>query len=279
MTTISKPRLGFRQALIGSATLGLASAMALAPLPRLLGGIAHAQTTTTHGHSSGTTRVSPSGKGGYGQMGKTGTADSGTSTDESDKKGPKFSGGTNTRKPDEGTRGGRPAWAKEGIPSVELGRLNVARAPKTVIDKALATATADWATTSSTLMTLTAVGQPTLTMTVAQFYSLPAAEFARIVATYYESVTRIDSPLENLALLREVRTTGTSPLAGVTPASANDLVAIFLGSASDKTIPISVATVTAVNTILGLPALTPESTSYIAAQAEAVRLAILAGHG
>ena len=58
-----------------------------------------------------------------------------------------------------------------------------------------------------------------------------------------------------------------------------DLVGIFLGSASDKTIPVTNDTVTAIYTILKLPALTPEQTATIAADAEAVRLAILAGHG
>jgi hypothetical protein len=36
--------------------------------------------------------------------------------------------------------GGRPVWADDGIPEVELGRLNVARSPSHVLDKALAEA-------------------------------------------------------------------------------------------------------------------------------------------
>ena len=66
---------------------------------------------------------------------------------------------------------------------------------------------------------------------------------------------------------------------GVTPASTTDLAAIFLGSASDKTIAVTAETVTAINTILQLPALTPEQTADLAAKAEAVREAISIGHG
>ena len=216
-------------------------------------------------------------QGHYGQGGSTGT-ETGEDTTDSDKKGPRFGGGDNTRKPESGTQGGRPVWAKEGIPAVELGRLSVARAPATVLDHAFTEVIANWATTGTTVMTLTADGQPTLTMTVAQLYSMPATEFARIVQTYYPAIVRIDSPLENLSLLKNVESTGTTALTGVTPSSVADLAAIFLGSASDKTIAISGDTVIAINTILGLPTMTPEQVADVAAKAEAVRVAILTGH-
>ena len=213
-----------------------------------------------------------------GQGGSTGTesGEDGTSTD---KKGPQFGGGSNTRKPAQGTTGGRPVWAKEGIPEVELGRLSVARSPEHVLDHAFTEVVSNWATTGTTVMTLTADGQPTLVLTVAQLYSLSALEFAHVVQTYYDSIVRVDSPLENLSLIKNLATTGTTALTGVTPASKDDLIAIFLGSASDKTIAITADTVTAVNTILGLPTLTPEQTADIALKADAVRLAILSGHG
>jgi hypothetical protein len=203
-----------------------------------------------------------------------------TTTDEtdSDKKGPRFGGGENTRKPGAGTQGGRPVWAKEGIPAVELGRLSVARAPDAVLQRAFTEVITNWSTLGTTVLTLTAPDQPTLQMTVAQLYSLPALEFAKIVQTYYDSVLRIDSPLENLALMKNLATTGTTALTGVTPSSTIGLEAIFLGSASDKEITISADTVTAMNTILGLPTLTPTQTADLAAQADAVRAAILAGH-
>ena len=84
----------------------------------------------------------------------------------------------------EGTTGGRPVWAKEGIPEVELGRLSVAQAPASVLKHAFDEVTANWSTIGPTVMTLTAEGQPTLTMTVAQLYSLPADQFAHIVQTW-----------------------------------------------------------------------------------------------
>ena len=149
------------------------------------------------------------GRGHYGQGGSTGeeSSDEGTSDD---KKGPRFGGGENARKPGEGATGGRPVWAKEGIPEVELGRLSVARAPASVLKHAFDEVTANWSTIGPTVMTLTAEGQPTLTMTVAQLYSLPADQFAHIVQTYYDSIVRINSPLENLSLLKDVRINNTT---------------------------------------------------------------------
>ena len=88
----------------------------------------------------------------------------------------------------------------------------------------------------------------------------------------------IDSPLQNLALLKDLLD-GTSALtgAGVTT-GVSDLAAMLLGAASDKTVPISVDTVIAVTTILGTP-VTGAAAAQLAAEAEAIRIAILAGHG
>lgn len=63
------------------------------------------------------------------------------------------------------------------------------------------------------------------------------------------------------------------------PASQLDLAAIFLGSASDKSIPISEDKVTAVNRILGLVEMDAEDRTVLAGKAETVREAILVGHG
>ncbi len=288
-------KAGLHKALLGTVALSVGVATPLLSGGRIsLVSVAHAQTQSGggggsmgangSGHAPGTSGQSM-GQGGstgmnghYGQGGSTGTetGDEGTSPD---KQGPRYGGGENSRQPAAGTSGGRPAWAKEGIPSVELGRLSVARAPAHVLDHAFSETVTNWATMGTTVMELTADGQETLTMTVAQFYSLPADQFAYIVKTYYSSIVRIDSPLENLSLLKSFALTNVSPLTGVTPASRDDMIAIYLGSASDKTIPITVDTVTAVNTILGLPALTPEETADIQAKAEDVRLAILSGHG
>ncbi|MDE2006802.1 MAG: hypothetical protein KGI51_09570 [Rhodospirillales bacterium] len=297
MTTRTTAHATFRSVLrttvLGAATLGVAL---WTPLPTSLHGLAGGQAfaqSSTHGsgggsgsgssHAPGTSGAgmgqggSSAARGHNGQGGSTGTesGDEGTSPD---KKGPRYGGGPNSRKPAAGTTGGRPVWAKEGIPAVELGRLSVARAPEHVLDHAFTEVVSNWSTVGTTVLTLTADGQPTLTMTVAQLYSLPALEFAKIVQTYYSSITRIDSPLENLSLIKNYTLTGTTALTGVKPASSNDLYAIFLGSASDKTIPISTDTVLAVNTILGLPTLTEAQLADIAAKAEAVRVAIDTGH-
>lgn len=157
--------------------------------------------------------------------------------------------------------GGPPVWAREGIPDVELGRLNVSRAPAHVLDRALNEAVNEY--------------DPAMT----GFYSQDAESAAAQLAADYQNVPRIDSPLQNLALYKQVLNEGGSPLPGVTPASTLDMAAIFLGSASDKGIPVSSDTVTAVNAILGLPAMSPADTAALAAKAEAVRSGIATGHG
>ena len=287
MTTRKTTTTGLRRALLASAALGIA--LWMPPLRQPGGGIGTPALAQTQGAGSGGGHAPGSSGAGMGRGGSTGVqghhgqgGSTGTETGEegtsSDRQGPRFGGGANSRRPTGDTTGGRPVWAKEGIPAVELGRLSVARAPASVLDHAFTEVVSNWATTGTTVMTLTAEGQPTLVMTVAQLYSLPAIEFARIVQTYYSSIVRIDSPLENLSLLKNLAITNTIALTGVTVASKDDMIAIFLGSASDKTIPISTDTVLAVNTILGLPTLTSAELSDIAVKAEAVRSAINTGH-
>lgn len=155
-------------------------------------------------------------------------------------------------------RGQRPVWAQEGIPEVELGRLNVSRAPGHVLARAEAEA-------------------------MAALYSLDADQAAALLKANFSDISRYDSPLQNLALYKDVMTFGVTQLRdidqGLEPASQLDLAAIFLGSASDKTIPISEDTVTALNRILDLVELSSEERSTLATKAETVREAILVGHG
>lgn len=162
-------------------------------------------------------------------------------------------------------RGRRPVWAQEGIPEVELGRLNVSRAPGHVLARAEGEALA------------------TYSEAMAELYNLDADQAATLLRSSFRDVSRYDSPLQNLALYKDVMTFGDSQLGAidpnVVPASQLDLAAIFLGSASDKTIPISENTVTALNRILGLVQLDPEDRSTLATKAETVREAILVGHG
>lgn len=157
-----------------------------------------------------------------------------------------------------GNAGGRPPWAQEGIHEVELGCLSVVRSPDRVLDRALAEALASF------------------TPAMAEFYSQPLDEVILSLSTEFESQSYIDSPLQNLALFKGVLD-GSTSLPGVS-ASPGTLAAVFLGTASDKSIPISTDTVRAVTTILGVP-LSEGNAATLAAQAEAVRIAILAGHG
>lgn len=173
---------------------------------------------------------------------------------DSEGRGPRY-GKTNDPK------GGKPVWAQEGIPEVELGRLNVARSPDHVLqrayDEALSNFTAEMAT----------------------FYNLSLSEAVAELSLNFRALTYIDSPLQNLALLKDALD-GSSVLnahPGVSN-SVNTLEAMFLGTASDKTIPITADSVVAVTTILGFKLTQAEATT-LATNAEAIRIAVLAGHG
>ena len=155
---------------------------------------------------------------------------------------------------------GRPGWAQEGIPEVELGRLNVARSPDHVLDRAYAEALS------------------TFSEDVAAFYRLDLAAMERELATNWDNIRIIDSPLQNLALLRDALD-GRSVLrdAGI-ETDNNTLLAVFLGTASDKSMPVTTDTALAISAILGRP-LSQSEAAALAEQAERIRQAILEGHG
>ncbi len=155
---------------------------------------------------------------------------------------------------------GRPVWAQEGIPDVELGRLNVVRSPTQVLDRAYAEAIA------------------TFTPSMASFYSLTLDQMIAELSLNWDDVEIIDSPLQNLALFRQ-GLTGPSALLSMGVANSNDtIMAAFLGTAADKNLPISPETAYAIAMILG-QTLTPDQASDLATDAERIRIAILAGHG
>lgn len=158
-------------------------------------------------------------------------------------------------------RGRRPVWAQEGIPEVELGRLNVGRAPGFVLARAENEALKEF------------------TDSMASLYQLSAEEAATLFKDNYNDLVRIHSPVQNLALYKDIMTFNQTQLPGVTPASTFDLAAIFLGSASDKNIPISENSVIAINRILGLVEMNQEDIATLANKAESVRASILIGHG
>ena len=222
------------------------------------------------GHSSGD-RTS----GGHSSLprGHSGSHDSGDDglDNEEDGQGGAKHGGHDSRGDHDTVHGGRaledrvfgddrPVWAREGIPAVELGRLNVGRAPGHVLARAEAEALSEY------------------TVAMAELYNLSAEQAAALLQTGYDSVARIDSPLQNLALYKDVMTFGRSQLPGLDN-DRLELAAIFLGSAADKNVPISEDTVTAINRILGLVEPSPAERAELAIKADAVRAAIYSGHG
>ncbi|NNU80038.1 hypothetical protein HMH01_06255 [Halovulum dunhuangense] len=223
-----------------TAAVALTALLAAAAIPM---GAAHAQGQGSGGNAS-------AGAGG-------GNPDAGnrptTSSAGDDGRGPQ------ANRPGE-TGGGKPVWAQEGIPAVELGRLSVVRSPDHVLEAAYTEALA------------------TLTDDMVDFYNLSFGDLIAELSLNFDSLSFIDSPLQNLALLDDALD-GTSALADAgVGTSARQLSAIFLGVASDKTLPISEDTVIAVTTILG-HALTDAEISALADDAEDVRIAVLAGHG
>lgn len=221
----------------------------------------HSDGGSSGGHSDGGALGGPSGgAGGHAGSG----SDRGQGGPSADSEG---RGGPQSR-PSAGTRGGKPVWAQEGIPEVELGRLNVVRAPAKVLDRQLAEVLSTWNPATALPGGIT----------LAQLYSMSAADFAAYISKYFSdpSFTMIDSPLANLALLKDLLLDGKTQLTGVSPASIDQLAAILIGSASDKTVPITTDTVIAVTKILGVTVSDPAA---VAAMAEAVRVAISVAHG
>lgn len=111
----------------------------------------------------------------------------------------------------------RPVWAGGAVPEdLELGRLNVARAPAGTREHALE-----------------------------EIYSNNLDKDGDGVIDADADLDAVDSPVANLALYEQALEEGAWTL---------EQAALFLGRASDKTIPISTATVEAVNLILGISA-------------------------
>ena len=162
---------------------------------------------------------------------------------------------------DEVTGSGRPLWAAGGIPKVELGRLNVARAPSQVLDRARLEAIAETAGS------------------VPPIFAMNATDAAAVLSKDSETVARLHSPLQNLALYRELMVFGSIGELNVHPASRLDLAAILLGSAANRELPVSGDTVKAVNTLLGLIELPAGERDELAGKADAIRSALVAGHG
>lgn len=157
-----------------------------------------------------------------------------------------------------GTRGTKPVWASEGV-TVELGRLNVVRAPQSVRDRQLAEALK------------TAAATPAL-------MNVYAESIDQFAATLTKDTLRIDAPLANLSMYQAfIKELAKNPSAksvtitsvdketkqplsytfnltgGATPTS---ILGIMLGSAADKDVTkiggLNAGVVDAVNLILGV---------------------------
>ena len=223
------------------------------------------------GHEDGDTTHSGGPKGPGGQGGGDDHTSCGHETDTEDhsdheggqggpKNGEEGQGGGGSGQQGSGGESGRPVWAQEGIPEVELGRLNVARSPDHVLDRAYAEA----------------VGS--MTPEVLTFYSRDLEEMITELSLNWEQVDFIDSPLQNLALLREALDGPSVLTTEEINTNKDTLMAVFLGSASDKNIPITTNTVLALTAILARP-MSKEDAEALATNAERIRAAILAGHG
>ncbi|WP_407494290.1 hypothetical protein [Pseudooceanicola sp. MF1-13] len=247
----------------GASVLVLAAAATVAlPMvfPDLTGSVAYAQDGNGNGNGDG----SGQGAGGANGQGSGGSGGHSDGHDHDTDAGDSDEGDSDGRGPEygqpSGDAGGKPDWAQEGIPEVELGRLNVARSPAHVLNQALEEALS------------------TFTPAMLDFYNLSLEDAISALRNDWDNLTLYDSPLQNLALL-DAALSGTNSLS--TYGVINDLgtlASIYLGLASDKTVTISDDTAEAVSIILGHD-LTDAQIDALAASAEAVRLAALDGHG
>lgn len=242
----------------------------------------HAQDSTPKGSAG-----ARGGAGGEARGGSKGAATGGSTTtpkgqggpsSDSDAKGPKFGG--DGSKPTPGTQGGKPAWAQEGIPSdLELGRLNVARAPAQVIDRSLEEALS---TLSPAFYNAVIAIADNTAMSAAD--KLAALKSLVVLSFTDTTMVRVDSPLQNLGLYKDILADSkiVAPTATFDASTSADrlllLTAVFVGSASDKTVPVSTATVDALNKIMTLTLPAGVTSAEVAVWAEAVRQAIVVGH-
>lgn len=206
-----------------------------------------------------------------------------------DGKDPRYGGDPeHSRKPGSSTQGGSPQWASQEL--TDIGRLNVARAPESVLlrakDGGLDEVSNDLTFYSAVAALL---GGYDLT-DPAQFDAAVAA----VAALLRSDPTRVDSPLSNLAYYQDLiadgiitRTDGTVVLdaSALTMDQRYTLAAVFLGSAADKTLTVTADTVHAIDVIFEFEATTkpPVNTDIaqdttLALAADAVREAIQIVH-
>lgn len=148
---------------------------------------------------------------------------------------------------------GKPNWAGKEL--TDIGRMNVIKSPDSVLQRAIANLEYDPATQAA-------------------LYSMTAADFAAALLAAGNLDALIDSPVANLALLSDYWD-GTVALAGVTPASFVDFSGILIGTAADKTSPVTTEQVEALAAITGVTV----NAAAIADAAKTVQDAIVDIHG
>lgn len=192
---ISKFEKSAIQALKGTAVAVLLSATGIGA-PMMLPGDLGAAFAQGQGQGQGGQGDHGGGQGGQGSQSGQGNqgqgAGQGGPDSSSDGKGPQAGG------PADSSGGGKPVWAQEGIPEVELGRLSVARSPDQVLDRAF----------NEALSTVNA--------DLVAFYNLSLEDALTKLSTDWDNVTIYDSPLQSLALLKDVLADGATSLPGVT---------------------------------------------------------------
>jgi len=229
--------------------------------------------TGTQGHK---------GSGGPAQgVGGKGMGQGGPSSD-SDAKGPRYGG--DGSKPTAGTQGGRPAWASQDL--TDIGRMNVARAPDSVLTSALLNGVAELQSDG-----VYNVAFYDAALAILKTSSDPKADLKALLAD--PSTVRVDSPLANLAFYKSILTTGTikdgdgNVVWSVADADRDLAAALFIAMASDKTKEVTVPVVHAVDVIFEFPSeagssatVNPdaEQDASVAVPAELLRVAIYEVH-
>lgn len=195
---------------------------------------------------------SPIGGGGKGQGGPSG---------DSDAKGPRYGG--EGSKPASGTQGGQPSWASQEL--TDIGRMNVARANESVLDRSLLNAVSEIKTVAEDGTITYNVKFLNDAMEILTDTATTPEEKQAAMATLLRDpeVVRIDSPLSNLAFYKSILNTGMIQDADGTvvwqvsdPASQElrDIAAgLFVGQAADKTKPVTDLAVHAVDVIMQFP--------------------------
>ncbi|MBF9057950.1 hypothetical protein HKCCSP123_02025 [Rhodobacterales bacterium HKCCSP123] len=113
---------------------------------------------------------------------------------------------------------------------------------------------------------------------MASFYNLTLDQMITQLSDNWDNIGIIDSPLQNLALFRDALDGSIDLSAYGISNDRETLMAVFMGVATDKAIPVTPESVYAVSVIFGMPLSQAEATS-IASDAEAIRQAVVAGHG